>query len=79
MIDHNDVTELKKVFDDRYVMQADCNEIQMKNNSRFANDDKRLEKQEEFAAGLKKLGWAVLGVLVSDAVIGLLSLIKTVV
>ena len=43
MITHEDITELKKVFDDRYVLQTDCDNTQRKINSKFANDDKRIE------------------------------------
>ena len=43
MITHEDITELKKVFDDRYVLQSDCSETQEKINNKFANDDKRIE------------------------------------
>lgn len=40
---HEDITELKKVFDDRYVLQADCDSTQASINKKFANDDKRIE------------------------------------
>lgn len=40
---HEDIQELKKVFDDRYVLQIDCDTVQQKINSKFANDDKRIE------------------------------------
>ena len=43
MITHEDITELKKVFDDRYVLQGDCDATQQKINNKFANDDKRIE------------------------------------
>lgn len=43
MVTHEDITELKKVFDDRYVLQSDCNEIQEGVNKKFANDDKRID------------------------------------
>ena len=43
MITHEDITELKKVFDDRYVLQSDCDNTQQKINNKFANDDKRIE------------------------------------
>ena len=39
---HEDIQILKKEFDDRYVLQSDCNEIQENVNKKFANDDKRL-------------------------------------
>lgn len=42
-ISHEDVMELKKVFDDRYVMQETCNERQESLNKKFANDDKRID------------------------------------
>ena len=42
-ITHEDITELKKVFDDRYVLQSDCDAKQQKINSKFANDDNRIE------------------------------------
>ena len=76
MIDHNDITELKKVFDDRYVMQSDCNEIQIANNKKFAYDDKRIEQQESFIGGLKKFGWAILGVLLGEVAVSFLTLLK---
>ena len=38
-----DIQELKKVFDDRYVLQSDCDTTQQKINNKFANDDKRIE------------------------------------
>lgn len=43
MITHEDITELKKVFDDRYVLQTDCDNTQRQINSKFADDDKRIE------------------------------------
>lgn len=42
-ITHEDITELKKVFDDRYVLQSDCSETQEKINNRFSNDNTRIE------------------------------------
>lgn len=42
-ITHDDIQELKRVFDDRYVLQSDCDTTQQKINSKFANDDKRIE------------------------------------
>lgn len=43
MITHEDITELKRVFDDRYVMIEDCKDTQKQINSKFSNDDKRIE------------------------------------
>lgn len=42
-VNHEDIQELKKVFDDRYVLQSDCDATQQQINSKFANDDKRIE------------------------------------
>ena len=42
-ITHEDITELKRVFDDRYVLQSDCDTTQANINKKFANDDKRIE------------------------------------
>lgn len=77
-ITHEDVQELKKVFDDRYVLQADCDTNQQKINNKFANDDKRIERimylQEDTNNKLTKNNWlttAVLGVIIS-AVIGMI-------
>lgn len=77
-ITHEDITELKKVFDDRYVLQSDCSEIQEGFNSKLANDDKRIDRilllQESNTKSLQKNNWlttAVLGVIIS-AVIGMI-------
>jgi hypothetical protein len=42
-ISHEDITELKKVFDDRYVMIEDCKDVQRQVSSKLSNDDKRIE------------------------------------
>ena len=42
-VNHEDIQELKKVFDDRYVLQSDCDATQQKINNKFANDEKRIE------------------------------------
>lgn len=42
MIDHEDINELKKVFDDRYVIQSKCDSIQRRLLDKIANDDKRI-------------------------------------
>lgn len=40
---HDDFTEIKRVLDDRYVQISECDNVQQKFNSRFANDDKRID------------------------------------
>ena len=58
-LDHNDIMELKKVFDDRYVLQNDCNEKQESINKKFANDDKRIDIIFNDFSVIKKLMWTV--------------------
>ena len=41
-VNHEDIQELKKVFDDRYILQSDCDAVQTKMNKRFSRDDKKL-------------------------------------
>lgn len=58
MVSHEDVMELKKVFDDRYVMQDTCNERQESINKKLANDDKRIDiliRQQELNNKQQKL------------------------
>lgn len=43
MVTHEDITELKKVFDDRYVLRSVCDKSIKNMNDKFANDDKRLD------------------------------------
>lgn len=71
-ITHEDITELKKVFDDRYVRIEDCNETQANINKKFANDDKRIDRililQENNSKALQKNNWltiSILGVIIS--------------
>ena len=41
-ISHEDIQLLKKEFDDRYVLQSDCDAVQTEMNKRFSRDDKKL-------------------------------------
>ena len=77
-ITHEDIQEIKKVLDDRYVLQSDCSEIQEGFNRKLANDDKRIDRilllQESNTKSLQKNNWlttAILGVIIS-AVIGMI-------
>lgn len=75
-INHDDITELKRVFDDRYVKIEECNDKQEKINGRLANDDKRIDlilqeqkqTKEEMKSGFKFNNWLTAGVLA--AIIG---------
>lgn len=71
-ITHEDIQELKKVFDDRYVQISDCDNVQENFNKKFANDDKRIDRllimQEQGNKDIKKNNWlttAILGVIIS--------------
>lgn len=78
-LEHDDIMELKKVFDDRYVLQSDCNDKQEKINNKFANDDKRIDlilaeqkqMRKETKNGLKFNNWltaAILGAIVAAVI-----------
>lgn len=78
-VTHEDIQELKKVFDDRYVLQSDCNDRQEQINGKFANDDKRIDlilaeqkqMRQETKSGLKFNNWltaAVLGAIISAVI-----------
>ena len=74
-LSHDDIMELKRVFDDRYVLQSDCNDKQEKINGKLANDDKRIDlilavqkqMRKEQKSGFKFNNWlttAILGALI---------------
>ena len=74
-ITHEDMQEIKRVLDDRYVLQADCDTTQQKINSKFANDDKRIDlilhKQEVGNNAIKKNNWlttTILGIIIAGVV-----------
>ena len=41
-ITHEDIQTLKSEFDDRYVLQSDCDNVQKNMNDKFSRDDKKL-------------------------------------
>lgn len=59
MITHEDIVELKQVFDDRYVMQSDCDATQQGMLKKFATDDKRIEL---LVSQQKINNWLTLGI-----------------
>lgn len=59
MVTHEDIVELKKVFDDRYVLQADCDATQQNMLKKFATDDKRIEL---LVSQQKINNWLTLGI-----------------
>lgn len=38
----SEIEQLQKYFDDRYVLQSDCDAVQTEMNKRFSKDDKKL-------------------------------------
>ena len=64
------MTELEKHFDNVYVRQQKCNEIQKQENEKISRVDKRLEIEVHDIALIKKIMWlifsSVLGLLVTS-------------
>lgn len=75
MIDNQDVRDLEKIFDDRYVRQSACNNIQSANAHRFADDDKRIEIISHDFAVIKKLMWAVASASIGTLVVAFFELV----
>ena len=63
MLTHDDFTEIKKVLDDRYVLQSDCNDRQENVNKKFSKDDKRIEL---LVHDFKVIKWLITTVAVSS-------------
>ena len=76
MVDLKDIETLEKHFDERYVMQSDCADIQMANNKKFAHDDKRISSNTDTLNGFKKLGWIIITALIAEVVVGILGLLQ---
>ena len=72
---HEDIQELKKVFDDRYVTIQNCNDIQEGHTDKFANDDKRIEIMSHDFSIIKKLMWAVATASIGTLVVAFFELI----
>lgn len=77
-ITHEDMQEIKKILDDRYVQIVDCDTVQEGFNKKFANDDKRIDRimylQEDTNSKLTKNNWltiTILGVILT-AVLGMI-------
>lgn len=73
VLTHEDMQEIKKILDDRYVQIVDCDSTQQKFNNKFANDDKRIERimflQEDTNSKLTKNNWLTMAIL--TVIIGL--------
>ena len=74
-ITHEDMQEIKKILDDRYVQIVDCDSKQNDINKKFANDDKRIDlilhKQEIGNNAIKKNNWlptTILGIIIAGVI-----------
>ena len=74
-ITHEDMQEIKKILDDRYVQIVDCDSKQTDINKKFANDDKRIDRillmQEEGNKAIKKNNWlttTILGIIIAGVI-----------
>ena len=74
-ITHEDIQELKKVLDDRYVLQSDCDATQQNISNKLANNDKRIDlillRQEIGNKDIKKNNWlttTILALLISGVI-----------
>lgn len=74
-ITHEDMQEIKKILDDRYVQIVDCDNKQTDINKKFANDDKRIDlilhKQEIGNNAIKKNNWlttTILGIIIAGVI-----------
>lgn len=74
-VTHEDIQELKTVFDERYVLQRDCTDTQKKVNKKFADDDKRIEKLIDRLNLWDKLLWAIASASIGALVLSFLELI----
>lgn len=59
-ITHEDIQTLKIEFDDRYVLQSDCSEIQEGVNNKFANDNTDIKLLQQGQLQNNKLTWGIL-------------------
>lgn len=74
-ITHEDFQEIKKVLDDRYVLQSDCDDIQKETNKKFANDDKRIDLLSHRMNVWNKLLWTIATTSIGALVTSILQLI----
>ena len=75
-ISMEDMQTIRNELDDRYVMQADCNDRQEAVNRKFANDDKRIEQNERFNESLKKFMWIAVTALDGEVILSFINVLK---
>ena len=74
-LDLEDIKELQKTFDDRYVLQSECNEKQSEVSKKFANDDKRIDKLIDRLNLWNKLLWAITSASIGALIVSFFELI----
>lgn len=74
-VTHEDIQELKTVFDDRYVLQSDCATTQENVSKKLANDDKRIDKLFDRLKLWDKLLWAIASASIGALAVSFLELI----
>lgn len=74
-VTHEDIQELKVVFDDRYVLQSDCATTQENVSKKLANDDKRIDKLFDRLKLWDKLLWAIASASIGALAVSFLELI----
>lgn len=70
-----EIKEIESIFDDRYVLQSECNEKQSDISKRFANDDKRIDKLIDRMNLWNKLLWAIASSSIGALVVAVMELI----
>jgi hypothetical protein len=75
MIEYEDMKKLQAEFDERYVLQSECNDNQSRVNNKFANDDKRIEIISHDFGVIKKLMWAVASASIGSLVVAFFELV----
>lgn len=74
-ITREDMKEIKKELDERYVQQIDCDDIQRETNNKFANDDKRIDLLSHRMNVWNKLLWTIATTSIGALVTSVLQLI----
>lgn len=75
LITHEDMKEIKKELDERYVQQVDCDDIQRETNKKFANDDKRIDLLSHRMNVWNKLLWTIASTSIGALITSVLQLI----
>lgn len=74
-MNNDEIQTLKTFFDDRYVLQSECDTIQKSTNAKFANDDKRIDKLFDRIGIWNKLLWTIASASVGALIVSLMELI----